>query len=146
MNIQELEDRMALKELVDLISIFADKKDVQSQVQLFTEHALSETIIGDTSILKLKGREEMKHAFTGFLKDFDTVYHINGQQKVTINGDNAVGTSYCTATLIGSENGKKMKTTVGITYQDDFIRENNCWLIAKRIGIFEWQEKSEINT
>ncbi|SFE60053.1 SnoaL-like domain-containing protein [Chitinophaga sp. CF118] len=145
MNIVELADRASLKELVDTVSILADKKDVHTQMQLFSENAMSETFVGGTSFLKLKGRKEMEEAFGNFLKNFETVYHLNGQQKVTINGDNATGTSYCLVTLIGTENGKKMKTTIGAIYQDDFVRENNRWLIAKRIGNFDWQEKCEVN-
>lgn len=145
MNIQELADRASLKDLVDKISILADKKDVHTQVQLFSENAVSETFAGGTSVLKLKGQKEMEEAFGDFLKDFETVYHFNGQQTVTINGDKATGTAYCLVTLIGIENGKKMKTTIGAIYQDDYVRENNRWLIAKRIGNFDWQEKREFN-
>jgi len=145
MNIKELEDRTSLKELVDSVSILADRKDVHTQVQLFSENAVSETFAGGTTILKLKGRKEMAEAFGDFLKNFDTVYHFNGQQVVTINGDNATGTSYSLVTLISIENGKKMKTTIGAIYQDDFVREDNRWLIDRRIGNFDWQEKLEIN-
>jgi len=145
MDIQELADRVSLKNLVDAVSILADKKDVHAEVQLFSENAISETFAGGVSVLKLKGRKEMEQAFGDFLQDFETVYHLNGQQQVTINGDSATGTSYCQVTLIGTENGKKMKTTIGITYQDDFIRENNRWLIAKRTGNFDWQEKREVD-
>ncbi len=145
MNMKELEDRTSLKELVDSVSILADKKDFHTQVQLFSENAVSETFAGGTAILKLKGRKEMAEAFGDFLKNFDTVYHFNGQQVVTINGDNATGTSYSLVTLISIENGKKMKTTIGAIYQDDFVREDNRWLIDRRIGNFDWQEKLEIN-
>jgi hypothetical protein len=145
MNIKELEDRVSLRELIDLVSILGDKKDVHSQVQLFSEDGISETYAGGTSILKLKGRKEMEEVFRDFLKDFEIIYHFNGQQTVTINGDNATGTSYCLVTLIGTENGKKMKTTIGAIYQDDYVREDNRWLIAKRIGNFNWQEKQEVN-
>jgi hypothetical protein len=145
MNIKELEDRVSLRELIDLISILADKKDVHTQVQLFSENGISETFAGGTSVLKLTGRKEMEEAFRDFLKDFETVYHFNGQQTLTINGDNATGTSYCLVTLIGTENGRKMKTTIGAIYQDDFVRENDRWLITKRIGTFDWQEKQEFN-
>jgi len=145
MDIKELADRISLKNLVDTVSILADKKDVHAEVQLFSENAISETFAGGVSVLKLKGRKEMEQALGDFLKDFETVYHLNGQQQVTINGDSATGTSYCQVMLIGIENGKKMKTTIGVTYQDDFIRENNRWLIAKRTGNFDWQEKREVD-
>jgi hypothetical protein len=138
MNITELEDRIALKELVDNISILGDKKDFDNQVQLFSENAISETIAEGKTILKLQGRKEMAQAFKTFLQDVEIVYHFNGQHVVTINGDNAIGKCYCLITLIGNENDKKVKTTIGATYADDYIRIDNQWLIAKRVGNFEW--------
>ena len=49
----------------------------------------------------LKGRDEIEKACAKFLSLFDTVYHSNGQQVVTIDGDRAKGVSYCTVMLIG---------------------------------------------
>lgn len=144
MNIEELKDRLALKELVDRVSVLGDRKDFNAQVQLFTENAISETFAGVNEILKLKGRKEMEKAFEIFLSEIETVYHFNGQQVVVIDGDVAQGTCYCLITLISHEDGKKMKTTIGATYQDDYVREENHWLIAKRIGSFHWQEKRQV--
>ena len=133
-----------LRELVDRVSILGDRKDFHAQVQLFSENAVSETFAGGEAILKLKGRKEMEEAFGNFLNEVETVYHFNGQQVLTINGDTAVGTCYCLITLIGQEDGKKMMTTIGAIYKDDYVREENRWLILKRIGNFEWQEKRAI--
>lgn len=146
MKRNESEDKIALKELVDKISNFGDKKDFENQVQLFLENAVSETIAEGKTILKLEGRKEMVQAFEKFLQDYETVYHFNGQQIVTINGNTATGTCYCFITLIGDENGKKIKTTIGATYEDNYIRINNQWLINKRIGNFNWQDKTEIKS
>ncbi len=145
MNVKELEDRISLKQLVDSISILGDQKDFKGQVQLFTENAVSETSVAGTMILKLEGRKGMAEAFSNFLEDFDTVYHFNGQHVVSIQGDKATGTCYCTVTLIGNEEGKKMKTTIGAIYGDDYVRVHNRWLIARRIGNFYWQEKRELS-
>lgn len=81
MHIRELSDRAFLKELVDRVSILADKKDFHNQVQLFTENAVSETFAGGALVLKLKGRKEMEEAFGDFLKNFDTVYHFNANKQ-----------------------------------------------------------------
>src|SRR5215213_10948682 len=105
MNSKELEDRTSLKELVDRVSILADRKDFLAQVQLFTEDAVSETFAGGATILQLKGRKAMAAAFADFLKNLDTVYHFNGQQVLTVKGDNATGTSYSLVSLIRTENG-----------------------------------------
>jgi hypothetical protein len=41
--------------------------------------------------------------------------------------------------LIGTENGKKMKTSIGVYYQDEYVRENRRWLIAIRRSVFDWE-------
>lgn len=144
MTIKELTDKILLKELVDNISIYGDKKDFEKQVQLFSSDAISETFMNGKSLLKLKGRIEMETAFKEFLKGYDVVYHFNGQHNLIINQDSATGIMYCLITLIGIENNKKIKTSIGATYQDEYIFENGQWLVAKRIGNFQWQDKIEI--
>jgi len=143
-RVSQIEDRLALKNLVDTFSILADKKDVKAQTQLFTAEATSETFVNGARVSNLKGRKAMEEAFGAFLKNFDIVYHFNGQQTLTIDGDKASGISYCMVTLIGTENGKKMKTSIGVYYNDEYVRENGVWLIAKRISTFDWQEKREL--
>lgn len=143
-RVREIEDRIALKELVDTFSILADRKDVRTQVQLFAANATAETYRKDVLVTKLSGRKEMEDAFGAFLKNFETVYHFNGQQTVTISGDKASGVSYCMVTLIGVEGGKKMKTSIGVYYHDEYVRENGRWLIAKRRSVFDWEERREL--
>jgi SnoaL-like domain len=143
-RISEIEDRIALKELVDTFSVLADKKDVKAQTQLFTPNGMVETFVNGNQVAKLNGRKEMEDAFGAFLKNFETVYHFNGQQTVKINGNKATGILYCMVTLIGIENGKKMKTSIGVYYEDEYVRENNRWLIAKRTSIFDRQDKQEL--
>ncbi|HXJ85321.1 MAG TPA: hypothetical protein VMS18_00755 [Candidatus Binatia bacterium] len=52
---RELQDRVALKELVDQFSILADKKDVHRQVQLFTADATLEPVVNGVSSIILMG-------------------------------------------------------------------------------------------
>ena len=143
-RIGEVEDRLALRELVDTFSTLSDRKEVREQTQLFTANATVETYRGGVLVTKLTGRKEMEDAFGGFLKNFEKVYHINGQQTVTLNGDRASGISYCMVTLIGTDNGKKMKTSIGVFYNDEYVRENGRWLIAKRVSNFHWEDKREL--
>jgi hypothetical protein len=143
-RINAIEDRIALKEIVDRFSTLADVKNVQQQLLLFTEDAVVETFRNGQPAGVLKGREAIGNAFSSFLNLFETVYHINGQQTVSINGNTASGTSYCMVTLIGTENGKKMKTTFGIYYKDEFVRRGKQWLISKRQSHFTWEERVEL--
>lgn len=143
-RIKEIEDRMAIKNLVDTFSVLADQKETQKQTLLFTENATIESVVGGQPGTTLTGRQQIGEAFGAYLKNFETVYHLNGQQTLTLNGDKASGTSYCAVTLIGLENGKRMKTSMGVYYQDDYVRQGGRWLIAKRRSTFAWQERQAV--
>lgn len=141
----EIADKLAIKEVVDRFSILADTKEVDKQVLLFTENATVETFINGKSTGVISGRKQIGEAFSGFLNRFETVYHLNGQQVVNIEGNTAKATSYCLVVLIANDNGKKTKTTFGIYYNDDFAKQNNVWLITKRKSNFTWQTVEPLN-
>ena len=143
-RIQQIEDKAALKKLVDTFSILADQKDVQKQLLLFTENATVESYSDGRPSTPFKGREQIGKAFAPFLANFETVYHINGQQTVELHGDTATGVSYCLVVLIGKENGKTFKNTMGVIYNDEYVRRGNAWLIAKRVSHFTWRDRNEI--
>lgn len=144
-DIQSVADKQALKELVDKFSILADRKDAQAQTELFTNDAVVESYLDGKLISSLKGREEIGAAFADFLVRFDTVYHINGQQVVSINDDKATGIAYCQVVLIGTDkNGKRMMTMQGVSYDDEYLCSNGRWLIAKRTSHFVWSDNREI--
>jgi ketosteroid isomerase-like protein len=124
MSIQKIEDQLALKKLVDTFSNLADTKDTKAQMDLFTDDA--EVISkADGKTFVSKGKKDIEKAFADYLKLFDVVYHLNGQQTVEINGDNATGISYCFVTLIG--NGKKNQS--GVRYHDTYVKQNGKWLL-----------------
>ena len=99
-DLKNIENRIALKELVDTFSILADKKDTDAQTFLFTEDAQVYNYDEGKLTTVLKGREEIGKAFRDYLALFETVYHINGQQTVNIDGDKADGISYCQVVLV----------------------------------------------
>lgn len=141
MNPTLLADKIALKELVAKVSIYGDQKELQKQLQLFTEDAVSKTYVGNELILNLSGKAAMEKAFPEFLANFHTLFHCNGQQIVDINGNEATGTCYCQITLLGTENGKNIEHSIKAIYHDTYKRVNNEWLIAERIGNFVQQDK-----
>lgn len=141
--LQELTDRMALKNLVDTFSNLADMKDVEAQVLLFTDSAEVVSYHGIQETSRLKGRKVLAERFGAFLDRFDVVYHINGQQVVKLDGDKATGIAYCQVVLIDMENGRKIMTTQGVRYEDEYVRQEGKWLISKRTSHFEWSDIKE---
>lgn len=143
-RIQLLEDRAALKALVDTFSNLADQKDVARQLLLFTEDATVESRSGGAPGSVLRGREQIGQAFSSFLANFTTVYHMNGHQTVTVNGDRASGTAYCLVVLAGMQDGREMRLTMGVRYDDEYVRLDGKWLIAKRTSHFDWRDSSPV--
>jgi hypothetical protein len=141
---QHIQDQLALRALVDKFSILADRKEAWQQTELFTENAIVETYVGGQLVTNLNGRKEIGNTFDNFLKKFDLVYHFNGQHLVSINGDSASGTLYCLTYLYGVEDGKKVKTSIGIRYSDEYVREQSNWLISKRTSYFDWRETAPL--
>jgi hypothetical protein len=144
-RIEELENVRALRELVDNFSILADKKEVWKQIELFTKDATVDSYVNGVLSSSLKGSKEIGEAFEGFLANFETVYHSNGQHVVSINGNKAEGTLYCRVDLISSENGKKINNASAVSYKDEYVYENGQWLIAKRTSTFVWNARQELN-
>lgn len=142
---QEIKDRMELKKLVDTFSNLADTKEVDKQVLLFTEDATVQTIQnGVPSGSKFTGQKEIEDAFSQYLELFETVYHINGQHTVEINGDTATGINYCQVVLISNDNGKRIKNTSGVRYNDTYKKINGKWYISDRKSDFMWRTSEEI--
>lgn len=144
MNTETLIAKLELKELVDTFSNLADIKDTKTQAQLFVEDASLTSHNGD-QVFKQEGRGAIEEACANFLALFDTVYHLNGQQVVKIDGDKASGTAYCHVVLIGAnEEGKRIQTTQGVRYEDEYVKVDGQWKIAKRTSYFVYTDVREV--
>ena len=144
-RIATIEDKMAIKEVVDIFSNLADTKEIEKQVLLFTEDGIVESFSNGQPSSQLKGREQLKQAFSGFLANFHTVYHQNGQQTINeLTKNTAKATSYCRVILVGDQDGKQIKTTLYTIYNDEFVKLDGQWLIKHRKSNFMWREVEDV--
>lgn len=144
-KIQTTEDKMAIKQVVDVFSNLADTKEIDKQVLLFTEDGIVESYSDGKQTSSLKGREQLEQAFSGFLSNFHTVYHQNGQQTIDeLTANTAKTTSYCQVILIGKQDGKEMKTTMFTIYKDEWVKQNGQWLIKHRTSNFVHRVVEEV--
>ena len=132
---QTAKDEHAIKKVLDDFSILADRFDVETQMTLFTEDAVVESIQNGNPGSTFEGKEAIGSAFSNFLHTFSAVYHLNGQQMVTIHGSKAHATSYCQVLLVQTE-GVAQKIRFYIRYEDDFVKEGGRWLIQHRTSHF----------
>ena len=144
-RIMELEDRVALKNLVDTFSNLSDTREAELQAQLFTEDATVKTLINGKVSVELKGRKQIAEVFGNFLAKQEIIYHINGQQTVTLNGNYATGISYCQVAMIANVDGKRTITQQGVRYDDEYQKIDGRWYIKNRISNFMWRDTRELN-
>lgn len=71
MKINEIEDRIEIKNVVDTFSILADVKDIKTQVMLFTENATVESRVNGQPGMTLSGRKQIGDAFGAYLSNFE---------------------------------------------------------------------------
>ena len=143
-RIQALEDTAAIKTVVDTFSNLADQKNIAAQMLLFTEDAVVETYFEGELFAAMHGRVQIEDTFNNFIANFDSMYHMNGQHTSHINGDHATAAHYCLVVLIHTVDGKKQRNTNGVMYQDEYVRQNGQWLIAKRVANFTWRDNQII--
>ena len=147
MTLEMMQAKMELKELADVFSNLADVKDAAGQGELFLPDGKLEFQIGfDGEINNIEGREALVAAFAATINPCKAVYHINGQQNVTINDDctEAEGTAYCEATLVTEENGKDIITTNYVRYSDIYVKVDGKWYIKRRRTTFLISDKREL--
>lgn len=142
-QVQEFQDKAAIRELVDEFSNLADEKDADSQALLFTEDAQVVISFGGQENV-IEGREQIAQVFGGVVNSMDALYHMNGQVSIDLNGDTATGTVYCRVALISSMDGTTMLTDEAVTYQDEYVKENGEWLISRRVSNFVFTDGHEM--
>ncbi|EXI61970.1 nuclear transport factor 2 family protein [Mannheimia granulomatis] len=145
MNLQQIQDRLALKDLVDTFSNLADEKKVAEQMPLFTKDAIVNTYIGGKLVFEMAGVTQIEEVFTTFLTPFHSVYHLNGQHTVTfVDENNATAINYCAVKLVETKDGKEILHDHSVRYADTYVKQDGKWLIAKRIANFMISETREI--
>lgn len=142
-QVQELQDKAEIKELVDSFSNLADQKDADTQALLFTEDG--QVVIsfnGQENVIE--GREQIAEVFGGVVNGMDALYHMNGQLDVEVNGDTATGTAYCRVALVNTTDGVTTITDEAVIYNDEYVKQDDKWLISRRTSNFIFMDGHEM--
>ncbi|MGL3798679.1 nuclear transport factor 2 family protein [Lactiplantibacillus plantarum] len=140
MDIQEVSDRLALKQVVDLFSNYSDTKENEKRVQLFLPNGKVNIINDGKVTFTLNGRQEILNAFSSSMDDYSAVFHMSGQQTVSFtDATHADGIAYNYVTLVKTnEQGQTVTTNEGVRYQDKYEKVDGQWYIAERNSNFIW--------
>src|SRR5271154_2678510 len=97
--IQELQDRIAIRELIDAYTYCADTRNIQGHMALFTEDTNFEVYMDEkipTPTQVVTGRKNLFPVFDD-LNRYVSTMHFNGQSIINVDGDRATATTYCRA-------------------------------------------------
>ncbi|HWZ02271.1 MAG TPA: nuclear transport factor 2 family protein [Mucilaginibacter sp.] len=133
-RLQELEDRIAIRELIDQYTYCADTRDAEGQMAIFTvdtnfEVYMDEKIAKPTQVVT--GRKSLRPVFDN-LNQYLSTMHFNGQSTVKLNGDKATGITYCRAYHLKVEDGVQKLMIAGIRYYDTMVKQDGIWLFSER--------------
>jgi len=133
-RVQELEDRIAIRELVDQYTYCADTRDAEGQMAIFTEDTnfevyMDEKIAEPTQVVA--GRKNLRPVFDD-LNQYLSTMHFNGQSTVKLDGNKATGTTYCRAYHLKVVDGVQKLMIAGIRYYDKMVKQSGIWLFSER--------------
>jgi SnoaL-like domain len=140
----EAADRLAIRELVEAYAHFADRRDANGQMSLFTEdtHFVVYMNAKDpTPSMELQSREALAPVFAD-LNKYDTTTHFVGQSTIfTLSADRATGETYCLAHHVTVDDGKRRLMLASLRYLDTFVKVDGAWLFAERSLYVDWMEE-----
>jgi hypothetical protein len=133
-RLQALEDRIAIRELIDQYTYCADTRDAEGQMAIFTEDTNFEVYMDEkipTPTQVVKGRKNLFPVFND-LNQYLSTMHFNGQSTVKLAGDKATGITYCRAYHLKVLDGVQKLMIAGIRYYDVMVKQDGAWLFAER--------------
>src|SRR5258705_5940113 len=98
-RLQQLEDRIAIRELIDEYAFCADTGDAQGQMSIFTEDINFEVYMDEKLTVPtqvVSGRKNLLPVFDA-LNQYLSTMHFNGQSTIKVEGNRATATTYCRA-------------------------------------------------
>src|SRR5882757_9617293 len=118
LTLQEVADRLAIRELVDAYAHCADRRDVEGQMSLFTADTEFLVYMDSRNAVptqEIRGRDGLRPVFEN-LSTYEATTHFNGQSTVTWAQDSATGISYCLAHHVKVDGASRNLMIASIRY------------------------------
>jgi hypothetical protein len=148
LTIQEVGDRLAIRELVDAYAHCADRRDAGGQMSLFTEDTHFVVYMDATDpqpSQELHSRKALAPVFAG-LNKYDATTHFVGQSTVlTLAAGKATGESYCLAHHVTVKDGRRRLMIASLRYLDTFAKVGGAWLFAERRLYVDWIDERALS-
>lgn len=137
MSLQELEDKEAIREVIDRFSTL--EIDVHEQAKLFTPDTKITIYTGNKKLMEINGNKDMEEKFGAAMANAKSSFHMNGQQVIELKNDYEA--IYCQATIENEIDGENILNVSSIRYIDTLVKQEDKWLIASREQHIIFSEK-----
>ena len=135
---QRIEDRMALRDIIDRYATESDKGNQDFYREIFRPDVKLKVYFYGKLGMDINNVEDMIKQY----KSFGTAkisFHMNGQQVVDfVDDNNATGICYAFATLVKDNNGKDELNMFAVRYYDKYLKIDGKWWISEREQHFEY--------
>ncbi len=142
-DLAELADRLAIRQLVDDYARAADRVDGPAAGACFAPDGVLRTRNrGQTEAFRVRtGPDEISAAFVG-LSRYEVTLHVVANHYVQLDGDTGTGETYCLAHHVhDAEDGSgKLDYVMAIRYLDEYRRTESGWRFAQRELVVEFTE------
>ena len=148
LSLQQVADRLAIRELVDAYAYCADRRNAAGQMALFTEDTDFLVFMDSSSptpTQHLRGRAALAPVFAD-LNQYQATMHFNGQVTTMLDGERASGVAYCLAHHVKVDGSTHTLMIAAIRYLDSFVKQGGTWFFSQRKLMVQWIETRVIST
>jgi SnoaL-like domain len=138
----EQADRLAIRELIDAYAHCADRRLAEEQKSLFTDDTHFVVYMdgeGSEPTQIIDGRDGLTPVFEDLTR-YQATQHFNGQSTIVLDGNRAVGESYCIAHHLFTDAGERKLMLAHLRYGDTFVKLDGAWRFAERNLYVDWIE------
>jgi len=147
LSLQQIADRLAIRELVDAYAYCADRRDAAGQMALFTEDTDFVVYMDSNSptpTQHIQGRAALAPVFDE-LNTYEATTHFNGQSTTVLDGDHASGVAYCVAHHVKVDGSERSLMIAAIRYLDTYVKHDGAWYFSQRKLMVDWTETRPLN-
>lgn len=135
----QLETRLALRELTERYAAHADRRRDAAIAELFTEDGRLVIEWGGGQPTTVRGRAGIEAAMKP-LDRYRVTQHVVGNQLLDFSGDAVGGETYCTASHVYDDETGSRVFVMHIRYVDTFAQDGERWLFRERRLTVDWTE------
>ena len=136
MSTENLKIKEELRNLIDAYATLGDERKIAEQMHLFTENVSYKAYMGNFLAADISGREAIEKEFNMHAALVKTYFTLNGQHIVEIDGGKAHGISFSQIKMIREKDGKDSISDYSVKYKDNYVLQDDKWLISERTGYF----------